>query len=260
MRVLSLNLNGIRSAYRKGLPHWLATQNADLVCVQEIRAQEHQLDPEMLAPAGLHAVYLPAQRPGYSGVGIWSRHPPDRFRVYPEWPEAHLEGRLLGADFGRLTVISLYVPSGSSQDSRQAFKYRFLARLREWLDARRRSRRHVLVCGDWNIAHRPIDLKNWRANRKNSGFLPEERAWMDELLAPGGWHDVHRELQPEATGSAYTWWSNRGRAWENNVGWRIDYQMATPGLARLARAASVYRGRRFSDHAPLLVDYDYGLS
>jgi exodeoxyribonuclease-3 len=259
LRVVSLNLNGLRSAAKKGVLEWLPSLDADVVCVQEVRMQEHQLTEPMRHPAGLHPVWHFAERPGYSGVGVWSRRPPDRVRTGLGWDEADAEGRLLQADFGRTSIVSLYLPSGSSSEERQAFKYRYMDRLGEWLDRARASRRHVLVCGDWNIAHREIDLKNWRGNQKNSGFLPEERAWMEQLFGERGWADVHRRLAPEATGEAYTWWSNRGRAFENNTGWRIDYQVATPGLAARAHAAVVHRLPRFSDHAPLVVDYDHHL-
>ncbi len=259
MRVISLNLNGLRSATAKVVLDWLPQQRADVVCVQEVRMQEHQLTEPMMRPAGLHAHWNFAERPGYSGVGIWSKRPPDRVRRGIGWDQADAEGRLIQADFGRTSVVSLYLPSGSSKEERQAFKYRFMDRFAGWLERARNSRRHYLVCGDWNIAHREIDLKNWRSNQKNSGFLPEERAWMDQVFGEFGWADVHRRLCPEATGEAYTWWSNRGRAWENNTGWRIDYQVATPGLARRGRAASVYRGQRFSDHAPLVLDFEHEL-
>ncbi|RMH04465.1 MAG: exodeoxyribonuclease III [Planctomycetota bacterium] len=256
MRVVSMNLNGLRSAADKGFLAWLAEQEPDLVCVQEIRIQEHQLTPALRRPAGLHASWAFADRPGYSGVGIWSRRPPDRVRTGFGWEPGDREGRFLQADFGRLSVVSLYLPSGSAREDRQEFKYRFMRRFESWLVRARRSRRHVLVCGDWNIAHRPIDLKNWRANQDRSGFLPEERAWLDRVFGPLGWIDVHRRLAPEATGEAYTWWSNRGRARANNTGWRIDYQVATPGLGRRARAVRVHRLPRFSDHGPLVIDYE----
>ncbi len=259
MRVISLNLNGLRSAARKGVLEWLPDQRADLVCVQEARIQDHQLTEAMRRPGGLHAAWDFAERPGYSGVGVWSRRPPDRVRRGFGWGPGDREGRFLQADFGRTSVVSLYLPSGSSREDRQDFKYRFMDRFAAWLRKARDSRRHVLVCGDWNIAHRAIDLKNWRSNQVNSGFLPEERAWMDQVFGDLGWADVHRRLQPEATGEAYTWWSNRGQAWQNNTGWRIDYQVATPGLMRRARRASVYREQRFSDHAPLVIDYDHAL-
>jgi exodeoxyribonuclease-3 len=260
LRILTLNLNGIRSAAGKGVFDWLATQQADIVCVQELKAQLADLTPALRAPHGFDGCFHAAQKKGYSGVGIYSRRTPDRIIEGFGNPEFDAEGRYLQADFGRLSVVSLYLPSGSSSDERQQAKLRFLEQFRPQLERlaneARRDGREVLLCGDWNIAHQPIDLKNWKSNQKNSGFLPEERAWLSSIFDELGWVDVHRRLLPEATGEAYTWWSNRGQAWANNVGWRIDYQIATPGLAATARHAAVYKDQRFSDHAPLTVDYE----
>jgi exodeoxyribonuclease-3 len=169
------------------------------------------------------------------------------------------EGRFLRADFGKLSVISLYLPSGSSSPERQEAKFRFLDIFLPLLAALRASGRDVVVCGDWNIAHQQIDLKNWKSNQKNSGFLPEERAWMTRVLDETGWVDVYRRLHPETTDACYTWWSNRGQAWAKNVGWRLDYQLATPALAETALCASIWKETRFSDHAPLIIDYQYAL-
>ena len=257
MRVVSLNMNGIRSAWRKGVEDWLAGCGADVVCLQETRVQEHQLTPEMRTPGGYHAEWLFAEKPGYSGVALLSRRPPDRVRAGIGDAAIDAEARLLQADFGRTSVISLYLPSGTSGELRQDFKYRFMDLLEERLVRLRASRRHVLVCGDWNIAHKEIDLKNWRGNRKNSGFLPEERAWMDRLFGELGWHDAFRRVEPGA--DQYTWWSNRGQAYAKNVGWRIDYQVATPGLAKRIERATIYKEERFSDHAPLVMDYAHEL-
>ena len=259
MRVVSLNLNGLRSACRKGFLDWVVRQRADLVCLQETRIQDHQLTPRMRAPGRFQGFFACAERPGYSGVGLYSRFRPDRVEAGFGFAEADREGRLLRLDFGRLSVVSLYLPSGSSHPERQAAKDRFLAVFLEWLRERGRDGREWLICGDWNIAHREIDLKNWRSNQKTSGFLPHERAWMDRVFEETGFVDVHRRLRPEDTGEAYTWWSNRGRAWEKNVGWRIDYQVATPGLAETAQEVRVYKRKRFSDHAPLILDYAWEL-
>lgn len=255
LRLTSLNLNGIRAAVRKGVFEWLPQHAADIVCVQETRIQDQQLTEAMRAPDGMHAHYLHAEKPGYSGVGIWSRREPDQLREGLGDAEFDAEGRVLSADFGPLRVVSLYLPSGSSSDERQAFKYRFMDTLRAWLDEQAQACEHLVVCGDWNIAHRKEDLKNWRGNQKNSGFLPEERAWMDQLFDAPHWVDVFRQLYPDATGDGYTWWSNRGQAWANNTGWRIDYHVASPELAASAQQAAVYKDERFSDHAPLTVDY-----
>ena len=259
LRIITLNLNGIRSAWRKGVLPWATAQSADVVCLQELKAQSGDLDVEMRAPAGMNAYYHCAEKKGYSGVGLWCRKQPDASFEGIGHPEFDVEGCYLRADFGRLSVVSLYLPSGSSSPERQEAKFRFMALFYPHLVDLAKSGRDVLVCGDWNIAHQEIDLRNWKSNAKNSGFLPEERAWVGRLLNEGGWHDVYRELYPQATDDCYTWWSNRGQAWAKNVGWRLDYQLATPALAATAKAASVYKSERFSDHAPLTVDYGYVL-
>lgn len=252
MRIITLNVNGIRSAARKGFFRWLAKQRADLVCVQETKAQAPQLD-DAYYPRGFHCRYFSARKKGYSGVALYSRHQPDGWIEGFGHPEFDAEGRYLEIKIGGLSVVSLYAPSGSSSDERQRAKFRFLDAFMEHLKALKRKRRHFILCGDWNIAHKPIDLRNWRANQKNSGFLPEERAWLDRLFGVMAYNDAFREVCPRA--EAYTWWSNRGRAWQNNVGWRIDYQVTSPSLCGSARKARIYRGRRFSDHAPLIMDY-----
>jgi exodeoxyribonuclease-3 len=259
MRVISLNLNGIRSAAGKGLYPWLESQNADLVCLQELKAQAADLSPEMLNPPKLAGYFHHAEKKGYSGVGIYTRHRPDRIIEGLGIPDIDAEGRYLEAQFGNLSLISLYLPSGSSSEERQAAKFSFMERFMPHLENLVASGREVILCGDWNIAHREIDLKNWKSNRKNSGFLPEERAWITEVFDRLGFVDVYRKLYPDHTGEAYTWWSNRGQAWARNVGWRIDYQIATPGIAGKAKSAFVYKEQRFSDHAPLVVDYEWEL-
>jgi exodeoxyribonuclease-3 len=259
LRIITLNLNGIRSAWRKGLLSWASAQNADIVCLQELKAQDADLDDDMKAPPGFHACYRYAEKKGYSGVGLWSRRQPDRTFSHLGDAEFDLEGRYLRADFGNLSVVSLYQPSGSSSEQRQEAKFRFMALIYPQLVELALSGRDVVVCGDWNIAHQEIDLRNWRGNRKNSGFLPEERAWMSRLLNEGTWCDVYRRLYPEATEEAYTWWSNRGQAWAKNVGWRLDYQLATATISGQAKSATVYKAERFSDHAPLTIDYEYPL-
>ncbi|MCK8516714.1 exodeoxyribonuclease III [Methylonatrum kenyense] len=254
MRVISLNCNGIRAAARKGFFDWLPRQDADVVCLQEIKAMEDQLD-ETFYPQEFHCYYHSAEKKGYSGVGLYARTRPDEVIVGLGWDEFDAEGRCIEARFGNLSVISLYMPSGSSADARQQVKYRvmdrFFEQMREW----GASGRDYIICGDWNIAHRRIDIRNWRGNQKNSGFLPEERAWMDRVFDELGWVDSFRFLYPER--EQYTWWSNRGQAWTNNTGWRIDYQIVTPGLAETLQRSAVYTDERFSDHAPLTVDYDH---
>ncbi|MBK9447275.1 MAG: exodeoxyribonuclease III [Betaproteobacteria bacterium] len=259
LRIITLNLNGIRSAWNKGLLPWLQAQNADIVCLQEIKGQLPDLSTEMQNPDGLHAYYHCAEKKGYSGVGLWCRQKPDRVMEGLGHEAFDAEGRFLRADFGKLSVISLYLPSGSSSPERQEAKFRFLDIFLPLLAALRASGRDVVVCGDWNIAHQQIDLKNWKSNQKNSGFLPEERAWMTRVLDETGWVDVYRRLHPETTDACYTWWSNRGQAWAKNVGWRLDYQLATPALAETALCASIWKETRFSDHAPLIIDYQYAL-
>ena len=260
LRIISLNLNGIRSAWSKNVLPWAVSQNADIICLQELKAQLPDLSPEMRAPDGMHAFYHCAEKKGYSGVGIWSRYKPDRVIEGFDGGEFDAEGRYIQADFGNLSVISLYLPSGSSSPERQEAKFRFLDAFFPWMLRLRAEGREIVLCGDWNIAHQEIDLKNWKSNQKNSGFLPEERAWLGRLFNEQGWVDVYRRLYPDTTGEAYTWWSNRGQAWAKNVGWRIDYQIATPGIAETAQQATVYKAERFSDHAPLIIDYEYPIS
>jgi len=257
MRIITANVNGIRSAVSKGFFDWMKRQRADVVCLQELKAKEHQLTDALFHPRNWHAFFHEAEKPGYSGVAIYSRHEPQRVTIGLGWPEFDAEGRYLQLDFDGLSVVSLYLPSGSSSPERQAVKMAFLDRFMPHLRGLRRQRREFVVCGDWNIAHKAIDLKNWRSNQKNSGFLPEERAWMDELFGPAGFVDAFRAVNDKP--DQYTWWSNRGRAREKNVGWRLDYQVVTPGLRERVRRASVYTGRWFSDHAPLTMDYDWDL-
>lgn len=255
MRIITLNLNGIRSAARKGFFDWLVRQRADVVCVQEVKALAADLTPEMRAPASFTGFFHFAEKKGYSGVGLYCRRKPDRVIEGIGVRDIDSEGRYVRTDFGRLSVISVYLPSGSAGAHRQAIKFRFMEEFLPHLRKLKRSGREVLLCGDWNIAHKEIDLKNWRSNQKNSGFLPEERAWLTRVFDELGWVDVFRciDSRPEQ----YTWWSNRGQAWAKNVGWRIDYQVATPKLAATAHRAAIYKARRFSDHAPLTIDYDY---
>lgn len=253
MRIVTLNCNGIRSAARKGLFRWLPHQRADVLCLQETKAQEHQLDHGEFRPRGWHCYYFDAEKKGYAGVALFSRVEPDAVIRGFGVEEFDREGRYLEARFGSLSVVSVYFPSGSAGPHRQASKFRFLDAFLPYLQSLRRRRRDYVLCGDFNIAHRPIDLENWRSNQKNSGFLPEERAWLDRLFDELGWVDAFREVEPGPR--QYTWWSNRGRAWEKNVGWRIDYQVVSPGLAGKVRRARIYKDRRFSDHAPLIMDY-----
>jgi exodeoxyribonuclease-3 len=259
LRIITANLNGIRSAVSKGLLEWLSLQKADVVCMQEVKAQLPDLAPTTLHHHPYTGHYSCAEKKGYIGVGMYCRKPPDKVSKSFGSPEFDAEGRYLRADFGDLSVISVYFPSGSSSEERQQAKFRFLSEFMPHLGELRASGREVVICGDWNIAHKEIDLKNWRSNQKNSGFLPEERAWLSRVFDEQGWVDVYRRLHPDTTGEAYTWWSNRGQAWAKNVGWRIDYHIATPGIAAKVKKAAVFKEQRFSDHAPLTIDYDWTL-
>ncbi|OGS92506.1 MAG: exodeoxyribonuclease III [Gallionellales bacterium GWA2_59_43] len=256
MRIITANLNGIRSAAGKGFFAWLQQQQADIVCVQELKAQAADMTPDMSAPPGYHGYFHYAEKKGYSGVGIYSRCKPDKVIIGLSIPEFDIEGRYIESQFGNLSIVSVYLPSGSSGEERQAVKFKFLEAFMPHMESLMQSGRDVIVCGDWNIAHTEKDLKNWRGNKKNSGFLPEERTWLTQLFDEVGFVDVFRRLHPEL--EAYTWWSNRGQAWAKDVGWRIDYQIATPGIAARAQAANIYKTQRFSDHAPLTVDYREG--
>lgn len=251
---MTFNCNGVRSAARKGFFTWAAVQEADVICLQETRAQEHQLPAETFALPGYRGYFVDAQRKGYSGVALYARAEP-RFVVRTcGSPDMDAEGRFVQADFGGVTVASVYVPSGISGPARERVKMRFFGLLREIFDElRARGGRHV-VCGDFNVAHREIDIYNPVRNARVTGFLPEERAWMDALLADGSWADAFRVVNKEP--KQYTWWANWPKAWANNLGWRIDYQIASRELAECVRGASIYKQERFSDHAPLVIDYD----
>ena len=255
MRIITANLNGIRSAANKGYFAWLQTQQADVICMQEVKAQGADMTAEMLAPAGYYGYFHYAEKKGYSGVGIYCKAKPDAVIEGLGIADIDSEGRYIECQFGNLSVVSLYLPSGSSGEERQTFKFSVLARIMPHLEALKASGRDVVVCGDINIAHQEIDLKNYKGNKKNSGFLPEERAWLSDLYTRVGWVDVYRSLHPATTDECYTWWSNRGAAYEKNVGWRLDYQIATPELAKKAVASTIYKLERFSDHAPFIVDY-----
>ncbi len=258
MRIISLNCNGIRSAHKKGFYQWLSRQRADIVCLQETKAQVEQLDTPLKSPRGWHAYFMDAVKPGYSGVAVFSRHQPNDVIYGLGNDTFDNEGRYLQLDFGKLSVASLYLPSGSSGELRQQVKFDFLDFYMPILKRRRKQAREFVLCGDWNIAHKQIDLRNWRSNQKNSGFLPREREWMDELFGAAGYADAFRTVNEEP--DQYTWWSNRGQSWAKNVGWRLDYQVVTPGLAETITGAGIYKRKRFSDHAPLTIDYELNIS
>jgi exodeoxyribonuclease-3 len=259
-RLVTLNLNGIRSAARKGFVAWAESAGADCMGVQEIKAQPGDVAGRFDRIGGLAGHFHYAQKKGYSGVGLYSRKAPSAVLAGFDRGEFDAEGRWVEARFDtakrRFSVISCYFPSGSSGEERQQAKYRFLAKMAAHLRRLRAEREFVLV-GDINIAHQQIDLENWRGNQKNSGFLPEERAWLSALLTTGGLVDVFRTLNPHPR--QYTWWSNRGQAWAKNVGWRLDYHLATPAVAATARREQIYLAERFSDHAPVVIDYAFRL-
>jgi exodeoxyribonuclease-3 len=260
-----VNVNGLRAAARKGYAEWLAGSAADVVCLQEVRAEEHQLPDEVRAPDGWHAVYAPAvTAKGRAGVALLTRQAPQEVRVGFGTAEFDGSGRYLEADLPGVTVASLYLPSGEAGTPRQEEKERFMAAFLPYLTGLRHraaaAGREVLVCGDWNIAHREADLKNWRANRTSSGFLPEERAWLTRVFADDcGYTDVVRGLHPDQNGP-YSWWSYRGRAFDNDTGWRIDLIVSSPGLAKRCVKAYVERpathADRWSDHAPVTAVFD----
>ena len=261
-KLTSLNLNGIRSATSKGLEAWLAQAQPDCICVQEVKAQSADIAGKFESLAGLKGHFHFAEKKGYSGVAVYSRHEPSEVMVGFGSAEFDTEGRYVELRFDtpsqKRSVISAYFPSGSSGEERQQAKFRFLAEFYPHLQ-RLKAERELILCGDVNIAHQQIDLKNWKGNLKNSGFLPEERAWMTKLLSEGGMVDVYRQLHPDTTDACYTWWSNRGQAYAKNVGWRLDYHLATPVLAASARSVGIFKEQKFSDHAPVTVEYEWGL-
>ncbi|MCK4840551.1 MAG: exodeoxyribonuclease III [Methylococcales bacterium] len=253
MRIISLNANGIRAAERKGFFAWMATQNADVICIQETKAQIAQLKADVFCPEGYHCFYHDAEKKGYSGVALYCRQKPDEIIIGMGNDEFDCEGRYIEAKFAELSVISLYMPSGSAKEQRQQVKYRCMDHMMGKLKQMKASERDYVICGDWNIAHKNEDIRNWKGNQKNSGFLPEERAWLDTLFDKLGFVDAFREIEQQQ--HQYTWWSNRGQAWANNVGWRIDYQVLSPNLRGKVQATEIYKDQRFSDHAPLIIDY-----
>ena len=255
MRITSFNANGIRSAATKGFFEWFAAEDSDVLCIQETKAQEHQLEGAAFRPDGYRAFFKDAStKKGYSGVAIYSKREPDEVRTSLGRASFDDEGRYIEARFGNLSVVSFYIPSGSSGDLRQCFKFEVMDWLKPLLDDWLHSGRDYVLCGDWNIVRSRLDIRNWTSNQKNSGCLPTERDWFNTLCAGDTcWVDTYRALHPE--GEDYTWWSNRGAARANNVGWRIDYQLATPSLRERLRSCAIAATPRFSDHAPFSVDY-----
>ena len=256
LRIITANLNGIRSAAKKGFFEWANTQSPDILCIQELKAQEADLDSALMNPNGYHGFFQYALKKGYSGVGLYSKKAPDSVKIGFDDGEFDAEGRYVEARFGNLIVISAYFPSGSSAPERQEAKFRFLDLFMPHIKKLKAEGLEIVLCGDINIAHKEIDLKNWKGNLKNSGFTPEEREWMTQLFSEAGFMDVYRHLHPNTEDECYTWWSQRGQAYAKNVGWRIDYQIATPGIAKKAQRVEIYKGEKFSDHAPLIIDYE----
>lgn len=253
MKIVSCNVNGIRSAHKKGFFEWYRKQKSDVLCLQELKAHEDQIDINSMLPKNIYSYFKCAEKKGYSGVSIHSKVKPDKIIYEYGDKEFDNEGRYIEAQFGKLSIISLYAPSGSSGDKRQEAKFRFLKSFRKHLLKILKSKRKYIICGDWNIAHKEIDLKNWKSNKKNSGFLPEEREWLDNLFQDEKYIDAFRVLNNKT--DQYTWWSNRGNARENNVGWRIDYQIVSGNLKNKIKNESIYKNKLFSDHAPLIISY-----
>ena len=254
MRIITLNCNGIRAAARKGFFNWLATVDADIVCLQETKAQIDQLTDPIFHPDNFHSYYFDAERKGYAGTALYCRAKPLKITKGLGFEIADSEGRYLQADFNGLSVASLYLPSGSAGEERQARKLAFMGQYMQHMEMLRKDDREYIICGDWNICHKEIDLKNWKANKKNSGFLPEERQWLDELYYELGFIDAFRMVNQEA--DQYSWWSNRGQARAKNVGWRLDYHVISPRLQDKVLSAEIYTAQNFSDHAPVILDYN----
>lgn len=253
MRVMTFNINGIRSGLKKGFFDWAYQQEIDIFCFQETKAQEHQLDDPAFYHPDYQTYFFDAQKPGYSGVSIFSRIPPKTTQVGLGFEVADHEGRYIQLNFEKFSVASLYLPSGSSSELRQAIKLEFMASYQKILARQIQEDRAYIICGDWNIVHKKIDIKNWASNQKSSGCLPEERAWLDYLMDELGWVDAFRVLNQEP--DQYTWFSERARAWPKNVGWRIDYQIVSPTLRDKITQVHIYREQKFSDHAPVIIDY-----
>jgi len=258
MRVITINTNGIRAAARKGFFDWMLAQKPDFVCIQETKAQEEQLGDAVFNPEGYYRYFSDAEKKGYSGTAIYTPHEPLSVTTETAIANVDSEGRYVAVEYENLIVVSLYMPSGTSGDERQAIKYQMMDDMLLHFRELRATGKEVVINADWNIAHTKKDIKNWRGNQKNSGFLPEERAWLDVLFGEEAWVDVFRCLNEEDF--QYTWWSNRGQAWANNTGWRIDYQVCSEQLAKTATAESIYKEERFSDHSPLIIDYDFSIA
>jgi exodeoxyribonuclease-3 len=258
MKIITINVNGIRSAAKKKFFDWISQEKADFICLQEVRAPKDQLTNKNLHIAGYDLYSFEAQKKGYSGVAIYSKHTPNNIIKGLGSPLIDNEGRYIQLDFNNLKIASIYLPSGTSGNARQEIKYDCLKYYQKILSKQLKESVPYIICGDFNIAHNNIDLKNWRANQKHSGFLPEERAWLDVVFDQIGFVDAYRFKNPDK--AEYTWWSNFANSWVNNVGWRIDYQVISPQLKHKIISTEIYRQEKFSDHAPLIINYDFALN
>ncbi len=254
MKVITINVCGIRASQKKGLFEWLKKTKADFICMQETRALEEQISESSFFINGYERYMNVAEKKGYSGVAIYTKHKPRAVQKSFSKSIFEKEGRFISIEFKNFDVVSIYFPSGSSSDKRQLLKYKFMSLFEKYVKDKIKNKREMIICGDYNIAHTKDDIKNWQSNQKNSGFLPKEREWMTKLISKIGVKDAFREKCNKS--DIYTWWSNRGNAYNNNVGWRIDYQMVTEKFSKKIRNVSVYKKARYSDHAPLVINYD----
>ena len=254
MKVITINVCGIRASQKKGLFEWLKKTKADFICMQETRALEDQISDNKFSIKGYDRYMNVAEKKGYSGVAIYTKHKPMSVQKSFSKSIFEKEGRFILTEFKDFDIISVYFPSGSSSDERQLLKYKFMDLFEKYVIDKIKNKREMIICGDYNIAHTRDDIKNWQSNQKNSGFLPQEREWMTKLINKIGMRDAFREKCKKS--DIYTWWSNRGNAYNNNVGWRIDYQMVTTKFSKIIKNTSVYKKTRYSDHAPLIINYD----
>tara|TARA_B100001013_G_scaffold336236_1_gene255342 strand:+ start:518 stop:1285 length:768 start_codon:yes stop_codon:yes gene_type:complete len=253
MKILTLNVCGIRASQKKGLFRWLSKQKVDFICLQEVRATNEQISFSEFDLKGYKRYMSEAEKKGYSGVCVYCKEKPASVSKSFGSKIFEKEGRFIELKFKKLNIVSVYFPSGSSGEHRQLLKYKFMSKFESYLKKIKSSKQATIICGDWNIAHKEIDIRNWKSNQKNSGFLPEERQWLDKIINKHGFVDTFRTINKLPDN--YTWWSNRGRAWDNNVGWRIDYQMLSPGNNIKTIDAKIYKKERFSDHSPLIMSY-----
>jgi exodeoxyribonuclease III len=254
MKIITYNVNGIRAAIKKGFIEWLQTHPADVICIQENKAQQHDVDAKMFTDLGYHDYWFCAQKKGYSGVTVFTKIKPTNVQCGTGHQVSDDEGRVIQLDFGKLRLINAYFPSGTTGDERQSYKYQWLEEFFGYIQQLRKDHPHIILCGDYNIAHKDIDIHNPKGNQKTSGFLPEERAWMDKLFN-NGWVDVLRIFKTEA--HLYTWWSQRFPSVRlNNKGWRIDYINATESLKPFMKDATIYPEVKHSDHCPVYAEID----